>query len=234
MASICFYFQLHQPCRLRHFTIFDRTPDYFDETANRTILRRVADRCYLPANALIHELIRRHGGRFRVAFSITGVLLDQLARHAPEVITAFQRLAETGAVEFLAETYYHSLAFLYSREEFTAQVRRHADRMRALFNQTPRVFRNTELTYNNDVAWYVNQMKKPDGTPYLPEIPAIVDRAEALKHAGSAEPEALRIALLKTRDLDTPLGPFGFDASREPMIQPIVQIVENGTFAIVE
>ncbi len=152
MASICFYFQLHQPCRLRHFTIFDRTPNYFDEAANRTILRRVADRCYLPANALIHELIRRHGGRFRVAFSITGVLLDQLARHAPEVITSFQRLAETGAVEFLAETYYHSLAFLYSREEFTAQVRQHADRIHALFGRTPRVFRNTELIYNNTLA----------------------------------------------------------------------------------
>jgi alpha-amylase len=152
MASVCFYFQVHQPFRLRRFSIFDREPHYFDDHANGQILRKVAEKCYLPANAVILDLIRRHDGRFRAAYSITGVALEQFERYMPAALDSFRALAETGAVEFLSETYYHSLSFLYSREEFAAQVELHRRRIQDLFGQTPRVFRNTELIYNNEVA----------------------------------------------------------------------------------
>jgi len=152
MASVCFYFQVHQPFRLRRFSIFDRGTDYFDERGNRALVERIAERCYLPANAVLMELLRRHEGRFRVAFSLTGVILEQFERYAPRVLESFQRLAQTGGVEFLAETYYHSLAFLYSREEFFEQIRLHRARIERLFGQTPTVFRNTELIYNNELA----------------------------------------------------------------------------------
>ena len=152
MASVCFYFQVHQPFRLRRFSIFDREPDYFDEVANREMLQRVAAKCYLPANAVLYELIKRHDGRFRVAFSLSGVLLEQLEQYMPETLASFQKLAETGAVEFLSETYHHSLSFLYSRGEFAEQVDLHRKRISELFDQRPTVFRNTELIYNNELA----------------------------------------------------------------------------------
>ena len=122
MASVCFYFQVHQPCRLRRFSIFEREARYFDEAQNRELCRKVAEKCYLPANAVIEELLQRHEGRFKVSYSLTGVIVEQLQLYAPEVIESFQRLAATGLVEFLAETYYHSLSFLYSQAEFVAQV----------------------------------------------------------------------------------------------------------------
>ncbi len=152
MASICFYFQVHQPFRLRRFSIFDRGHDYFDETANRGILHKVAHKCYLPTNAVIHDLILQHEGRFRVSYSVTGVFLEQCRLYMPELIASFQRLAQTGCVEFLSETYHHSLSFLYSREEWNEQIAMHRRLMQELFGQTPTIFRNTELTYNNAVA----------------------------------------------------------------------------------
>ncbi len=152
MASVCFYFQVHQPFRLRRYSVFDSVPAYFDDAQNAKILRKVADRCYLPANRCIADLIKTHEGRFRVAYSLSGVVLDQFESTAPEVIESFQQLAETGCVEFLAETYHHSLAFLYSRDEFTEQVALHRDRIEALFDQRPTTFRNTELIYSNEVA----------------------------------------------------------------------------------
>ena len=113
MASVCFYFQVHQPFRLRHYTIFDNGLNYFDEYKNSQVCRKVAGKCYLPTNQLMLDLIRQYKGRFKVAYSITGVVLDQFQEYAPEVLASFQELAETGCVEFLAETYYHSLSFLY-------------------------------------------------------------------------------------------------------------------------
>ncbi|MEW6251604.1 MAG: glycoside hydrolase family 57 protein [Planctomycetota bacterium] len=152
MASVCLYFQVHQPFRLRRFSIFDRGADYFDNPANQEVLRRIGTKCYLPACAVLYELVERFAGRFRVAFSLSGLAVEQLQRFMPQALDAFRRLAETGCVEFLGETYYHSLSFLYSRQDFNEQVRMHADLMRRLFGQTPRVFRNTELIYNNEVA----------------------------------------------------------------------------------
>ena len=158
MASICFYFQVHQPLRLRHYTVFDNNDQYFDDYKNASICRKVANKCYLPANRLLLDVIRQFEGRFRIAYSLTGVLLEQLLSFSPEVLSTFDALAETGCVEFLAETYYHSLSFLYSRNEFIDQVNKHTETIEKLFGQKPRVFRNTELIYNNDLAALVESM----------------------------------------------------------------------------
>jgi len=158
MASVVFYFQVHQPFRLRRYSIFDSGADYFDARANEAICRKVADKCYLPTNSLIARLIDENEGGFKVSYSISGMAVEQFRLYAPEVLESFVNLSRTGCVEFIAETYYHSLAFMYRREEFTAQVARHRAMVEELFGQKPRIFRNTELTYNNDVAAAVAEM----------------------------------------------------------------------------
>jgi alpha-amylase len=158
MASVCFYFQVHQPFRLRHYTVFDHTPRYFDEFKNASICRKVANKCYLPSNRLLLDVIRRFEGRFKISYSLTGVVLEQFRKYCPEVMSTFDALAETGCVEFLGETYYHSLSFLYSYDEFTAQVNKHSDLIRQLYGQTPRIFRNTELIYSNALAETIEKM----------------------------------------------------------------------------
>lgn len=157
MASVCFYFQVHQPFRLRRYSVFDSDTNYFDEYANAEVCRKVARRCYLPANRLMLDLVRQHP-EFAVSYSITGVALEQFERWAPEVVDSFRALVDTGRVELLAETYYHTLAFLYDREEFREQVLAHSETMRDTFGLAPRIFRNTELIYNNDLAHFVEEL----------------------------------------------------------------------------
>ena len=152
MPSVCFYFQVHQPPRLRRYSVFDAHQHYFDDERNSQILRSVAQKCYLPATRLLQRLIERHDGAVRVAFSLTGTVIEQFERFTPEVLERFRELAETGCVEFLSETYHHSLASLYSRDEFLHQVDVHSDLIEDLFGQAPRVFRNTELVYSNALA----------------------------------------------------------------------------------
>ncbi|WP_308599366.1 glycoside hydrolase family 57 protein [uncultured Desulfovibrio sp.] len=160
MSAICFYFQVHQPYRLRHYTFFDIGANswYEDENANCGILLKVARKCYLPMNALLLKLIRRHEGQFKVSFSISGTALDQFETYAPEVIQSYRELVATGCVELLSETYNHSLSFLYSPDEFREQVRLHDDRIEELFGVRPTSFRNTELIYNNALAHAVEEM----------------------------------------------------------------------------
>ena len=158
MASVVFYFQVHQPFRLRRYTIFDSVPNYFDDRSNEEICKKVAHKCYLPTNKIILDCIRRYEGRFRVSYSLTGTIIEQFRRWSPEAFDSFVELSETGCVEFIAETLYHSLAFLYSREEFIRQIELHCDLMEEFFGQRPKIFRNTELTYNNDVAALIEQM----------------------------------------------------------------------------
>ena len=124
MPSICFYFQVHQPKRLKRYTIFDINKSHFYEAddANSSIMRKVAYKCYLPTNQLMLELIKKHHGKFRISYSISGVAIDQMKKYSPETLESFKRLAETGCVEFICETYYHSLAFLYYKDEFKLQV----------------------------------------------------------------------------------------------------------------
>lgn len=154
MTSLVFYFQVHQPHRLRRYRFFDigRSEHYFDDGENRRILERVAEKCYLPMNEVLLRLVERHQGRFRCAFSVSGTALDQMERWSPQTLESFQRLARTGCVEFLGETSHHSLSALGDKDEFAAQVNDQAARVEALFGTRPRVFRNTELILSNDIA----------------------------------------------------------------------------------
>jgi len=154
MPSVCLYFQVHQPYRLRPVQIFDiaARPDYFDDAMNREMCRKVARKCYLPANRLMLKLIKRYPGKFKVAYSISGVTLEQLAAEAPEVIKSFQDLVATGQVEMLAETSHHSLASIFSPDEFAEQVAIQLRTLRRLFGVRPTVFRNTELIYSDKIA----------------------------------------------------------------------------------
>jgi len=160
MPSVCLYFQVHQPYRLGTYSVFDigNRHDYFDEDSNEQLCKRVAERCYIPANDLILKLIKQTEGKFKVSYSISGTALDQLALHVPEVIESFQTLSETGAVEFLSETYYHSICYLYCKDEFVEQVSKHKRKVETLFGQSPRVLRNTELIYDNDLARLAEDM----------------------------------------------------------------------------
>ncbi len=160
MPSICFYFQVHQPYRLRHYSFFDIGNNHYyeDVDANRTILEKVANKCYLPMNALLLKMIRQWEGKFRISFSISGVALDQFAEYQPEIIDSFRALADTGCAEFISETYAHSLAALYDPEDFRAQVKAHDEMIEEYLGVTPRVFRNTELIYRNDIAKMVEDM----------------------------------------------------------------------------
>lgn len=163
MTSVCFYFQVHQPFRIRRYSVFDTDPFYFDDEANRTICEKVAAKCYRPATEKILDLVKRHEGRFRVSYAITAVAIEQFERWAPDIIETFQKLAETGACEFIAETSHHSLSFLYSKEEFAAQIDIHEKKMQELFGVTPTVFRNTELIYRNDLAEYIASLGRYRG-----------------------------------------------------------------------
>jgi alpha-amylase len=160
MKNICFYFQVHQPFRLRKFHFFDigKHHDYFNSHENNTILRKVAHNCYFPTNALMLDLIKKHGKNFKIAYSISGTALDQFEMYMPELIDSFKALAATGCVEFLAETYSHSLSALKSKEEFANQVAAHSEKIYELFGQKPRVFRNTELIYSDWIGESVANM----------------------------------------------------------------------------
>lgn len=160
MPAVCFYFQVHQPFRIRRFRFSEigKGQSYFDDNKNALILDKVAKKSYLKANAVLLELIEKYQGRFRVSFSITGVAIEQMCLYAPEVLESFQKLAASGGVEILGETYYHSLAALYDRDEFLDQVKEHRRAMSRYFSAAPKVFRNTELIYNNEIGRLVHSL----------------------------------------------------------------------------
>jgi alpha-amylase len=162
--NICLYLHVHQPFRVRNYSIFQAGRDsnyWFDSdyqagTNNERIIHKVAEKSYRPTNALLKELLSTHPN-FSFSLSITGTLIDQLQLWAPDVIADFQELVATGRVEIVAETYHHSLAFFYSREEFARQVDMHRKKIKELFGVTPKVLRNTELSYNNDLAYWADE-----------------------------------------------------------------------------
>lgn len=157
---MCLQFQVHQPLRLKPYRFFNIGHDdyYYDDYTNEKIIKKVAENCYLPANKMMIDLIKKHEGKFRVAFSISGVALDQFRLYAPGVIKSFQELAKTGCVEFLAETYFHSLAVLKEESEFKKQVKAQTSQIEKLFGQQPEVFRNTELIYSDKIGVLVSEM----------------------------------------------------------------------------
>ena len=160
MKTICFYFQIHQPFRLKRYRFFDIGNDhyYYDDFNNEEIMSRIAHRSYIPANYTLLEMIKNSNGKFKVAFSISGVALEQFEIYVPEFIDSMRDLAKTGCVEFLSETYAHSLASLKDPEEFVDQVKMHDDKIEMLFGQRPKVFRNTELIYSDEIAGMVASM----------------------------------------------------------------------------
>jgi alpha-amylase len=161
--AIVLYLHVHQPFRIRHYTIFDAANkhDYFDapydsKMSNHQVLNKVAEKSYIPTNKKLLELLNRHP-EFKVSLSITGTVLEQFEKWSPKVLESFQELTRTGRVEIVAETYHHSLAFFYSLAEFEMQVDMHRRKVEELFGQTPKVFRNTELSYNNDLAYWADR-----------------------------------------------------------------------------
>jgi alpha-amylase len=164
MPAICFYFQVHQPFRIQKVDSinFSNSTNYFEDVVlekhdNKKILDKVSTKCYLPTNQILLELLRKHP-EFRFSFSLSGVFLEQIKIWRPDVLESFQELVKTGRVEILSETYYHSLSFLYSQQEFISQIKKHDELVEELFGQTPQVFRNTELIYNNDLALCIENL----------------------------------------------------------------------------
>lgn len=160
MKTICLYFQVHQPWRLKKYRFFNMGKDhnYLDDMLNRSIMQKVARQCYLPMNALLLKLIKENKGKFRCSFSITGIALEQFRTFTPEVLDSFKELAATGCVEFLGETYSHSLAALASKEDFADQVKLHTAAIKKEFGVKPTAFRNTELIYSDEIGAMVADM----------------------------------------------------------------------------
>jgi len=165
MPSVCFYFEVHQPVRLSRFSVFniggvqDPYNSYFDHKKNRAIFEKVASKCYIPTNKLLLDLINKYDGRFRVSFSLTGTFVEYCELFMPWVLESFQDLFDTGAVDLIEETYFHSLSSLYDDlDEFEDQVKMHRDMIYRIFHYKPKVFRNTEAIFDNRIAKKVSDM----------------------------------------------------------------------------
>ena len=161
MSSLCFYFQVHQPFRLkREYSFFEigNSHIYEDSSLNRDICNKVSKNCYIPATKLMIDLVEKFKGKFKISFSITGTALEQFKQFNPEVLELFKKLYQSGCVEFIAESYYHSLAFLFSAEEFQQQVEKHKKTITEFFGENPVTFRNTELIYSNAIALEAKNM----------------------------------------------------------------------------
>nr|WP_238319919.1 polysaccharide deacetylase family protein [Porphyromonas macacae] len=156
MKQICLYFELHQPFRLKRYRFFDIGNDhyYYDDFQNEDIFLRVAEQSYLPANKMMLELLHKHPD-FKVTFSISGLAIEQMEYHKPELIESFRELAETGRVEFLATTYAHSISALYDEVEFRNQLKMHRAKIKAVFGVDTKVFHNPELIYSDDIAGWL-------------------------------------------------------------------------------
>ncbi len=159
MINLVFYFQVHQPFRLNPFSVLDigNGKNYFDEELNKEIMKKVAKKCYLPTNKLILDLIEKYEGNFKVSYSITGVVIEQFKKYVPEVLKSFKELAKTNCVEFIGETYYHSLSYLYDRDEFQIQIEMHKKMIEKEFGFNPVTFRNTELIYQDNIADFAKE-----------------------------------------------------------------------------
>jgi len=160
MTNICFYLHVHQPPRLKNFSIFNigKNQNYFDKTTNNFYLNRIARKSYNPSSNLFLRLIKETKGEFKLALSLSGVLIEQLEITMPEVIESFNKIVRTGSCELIAETYYHSLASYFSQEEFEEQVRLQVKKLKKVFKFNPTVFRNTELLYFNNLAETIHEL----------------------------------------------------------------------------
>ena len=159
MTKVCWYFQVHQPIRLRNYRIFDikHNHDYFNESLNRDIFRKVSYNCYLPMNQLLLKLLVKHP-ELKITFSISGIALEQMEKYFPEVLDSFKELVQTDQVELLSETYYYSLSSLYSKEEFYDQISQHKKIIKHHFGVEPKIFRNTELIYSDEISNMISEL----------------------------------------------------------------------------
>ncbi len=160
MKTICFYFEIHQIIHLKRYRFFDIGTDhyYYDDYENERTINDTIERSYMPALDTLEQMIKDSDGYFKVAFSISGVGLEQLELHAPQVIEKLQQLNKTGCVEFLAEPYSHGLSSLIDSECFAADVKKQCDKMKEYFGKTPTVLRNSSLIYSDDIGLQAAQM----------------------------------------------------------------------------
>ena len=160
MKNICFYFQIHQPISLKRYRFFEIGQDhyYYDDFQTEQRIRHLVEKAYLPSNKVLSEMIRSSNGKFKCAFSISGVALEQLEQYAPEVIDSFKELAKTGSVEFLTEPYAHSLSSIFNASELELQVKKHAELIESLFGQKPTAFRNAEMIYNDEIGEIISKL----------------------------------------------------------------------------
>jgi len=165
MPSVCFYFEVHQPMRLNRFSVFnigqntDSFSTYFDRKLNKEIFEKVANKCYLPTNKLLLDLIHEFDGKFRMSFSLTGTFVEYCEQFLPSVLDSFKELFHTGAVDLIEETYFHSLSSLFDElDEFEEQVKMHRQMIKRIFNYEPKVFRNTEAIYDNRIAKKIKEL----------------------------------------------------------------------------
>jgi alpha-amylase/alpha-mannosidase (GH57 family) len=211
--DVTIYCQVHQPFRLRRFCVFDvgTGRGWFDDKRNAAIVRRVVDKCYLPASRLLTDAVRRSGGRFKLALSLTGTLLEQLSAWAPDALVAFQELAATGQVELLGETYYHSLAALADPEEFAAQVVLYREAIARLVGQRPTVFRNTELIYDDAIGPMVARLGYRDYESFGEHQWADTGIFEFLRHLpDELARRGMRCALPSELAERAPVAPLSF------------------------
>lgn len=161
MLNFVFYFQVHQPYRLSHYSTLDigKKNDYFDHKLNELVVNKVADKCYIPTNNLMLKLINQHKDRFKISYAITGVAIEQFKKYRPDVLDSFKALVDTGCVELIGETYYHSLSFLYDTDEFIDQIEMHKRLLKKEFGVTPTTFRNTELIYQDKLSDLIFEME---------------------------------------------------------------------------
>lgn len=160
MKTICLYFEIHQNIQLKRYRFFDIGTDhyYYDDYEDERLITDVANRSYMPALEALGEMLKEHPGFFKVAFSLSGVGMEQLEIHAPQVLEKLQELNQTGCVEFLAEPYSHGLASLANEESFAKEVKRQCQKMKEYFGKEPKVLRNSSLIYSDDIGAQVAQM----------------------------------------------------------------------------
>ena len=160
LQPICFFFEAHQPNRLKPYSFFHigNDPFYEDDDLTRQLLDDACEKCYLPANEMMTQLIEEGRGQFKISLSVSGILLEQLENMRPDVLESFQKLHATGGVEIVAETYYHSLGYHKSKKEFAAQVEKQMAKVKEVFGATPKAFRHTACVYFNELAAYVEGM----------------------------------------------------------------------------
>ena len=160
MKTICLYFEIHQIIHLKRYRFFDIGTDhyYYDDYENERSISDIAERSYMPALNTLHEMIKENGKYFKVAFSLSGVGIEQLEMHAPQVLEKLQEMNETGCVEFLAEPYSHGLSSLINAECFAADVKKQMAKMKEYFGQTPKVLRNSSLIYSDDIGLQAAEM----------------------------------------------------------------------------